>query len=204
PGDDAGQVGTVPVRVEVERLVGLAVEGEVRPVDHAVGGQPGHRYHAGVHQRDADAGAGDARVPEPVGADDPGDVGHRRGRGVEPPMPMSSRRPGVVRRGRPGRAEHDQRGGDRTETRERGATNGFAVTLFDVDYFKSVNDAYGHGRGDEVLQQLAARVNQLVRGYDVLFRYGGDEFVLLLPETEEADAVRVALRLTEGVRGTDF
>src|SRR2546423_12050337 len=84
------------------------------------------------------------------------------------------------------------------------STTGFAVMLFDVDYFKSVNDAYGHGRGDEVLQQLAARVNHLVRGYDVLFRYGGDEFVLLLPETEEADAVRVALRLTEGVRGSDF
>jgi diguanylate cyclase (GGDEF)-like protein len=84
------------------------------------------------------------------------------------------------------------------------STTGFAVMLFDVDYFKSVNDAYGHGRGDAVLQQLAERVNQLVRGYDVLFRYGGDEFVLLLPETEEADAVRVALRLTEGVRGTDF
>ncbi|OLE29026.1 MAG: hypothetical protein AUG44_05720 [Actinobacteria bacterium 13_1_20CM_3_71_11] len=84
------------------------------------------------------------------------------------------------------------------------STTGFAVMLFDVDYFKSVNDAYGHGRGDEVLKQLAERVNRFVRGYDVLFRYGGDEFVLLLPETEEADAVRVALRLTEGIRGTDF
>src|SRR5207245_10650503 len=85
-----------------------------------------------------------------------------------------------------------------------GSTTRFAGMRCDVDYFKSVNDAYGHGRGDEVLQQLAARVNQLVRGYDVLFRYGGDEFVLLLPETEEADAVRVALRLTEGIRATHF
>src|SRR5207248_1980321 len=84
------------------------------------------------------------------------------------------------------------------------STTGFAVMLFDVDYFKSVNDAYGHSRGDEVLRQLAERVGQLVRGYDVLFRYGGDEFVLLLPDTGEADAVRVALRLTEGVRGTPF
>ncbi|OLB80220.1 MAG: hypothetical protein AUI14_07515 [Actinobacteria bacterium 13_2_20CM_2_71_6] len=84
------------------------------------------------------------------------------------------------------------------------STTGFAVMLFDVDYFKSVNDAYGHGRGDDVLKQLAERVNQLVRGYDVLFRYGGDEFVLLLPDTGEADAVRVALRLTEGIRDRDF
>src|SRR5438093_2367959 len=84
------------------------------------------------------------------------------------------------------------------------STTGFAVMLFDVDYFKSVNDAYGHSRGDEVLRQLAERVGQLVRGYDVLFRYGGDEFVLLLPDTGEADAVSVALRLTEGVRGAQF
>ena len=84
------------------------------------------------------------------------------------------------------------------------STAGLAVMLFDVDYFKSVNDAYGHSRGDEVLRQIAARVNELVRGYDVLFRYGGDEFVLLLPDTDEADAVRVALRLTEGVRRSEF
>ncbi len=84
------------------------------------------------------------------------------------------------------------------------STTGFAVMLFDVDYFKSVNDAYGHGRGDEVLKQLAARVGHLVRGYDVLFRYGGDEFVLLLPETSETDAVHVALRLTEGIRRDEF
>src|SRR5688572_32990773 len=72
---------------------------------------------------------------------------------------------------------------------------GCALFLFDVDYFKSVNDAYGHQRGDEVLNELAARVNALIRGYDVLFRYGGDEFVLLLPDTAKADAVVVALRL---------
>jgi diguanylate cyclase (GGDEF)-like protein len=84
------------------------------------------------------------------------------------------------------------------------STTGFAVLLFDVDYFKSVNDAYGHGRGDEVLQHLCARVNSLIRGYDILFRYGGDEFVLLLPETSETDAVRVALRLVEGIRSVDF
>src|SRR5689334_5574121 len=77
---------------------------------------------------------------------------------------------------------------------------GCALFLFDIDYFKSINDAYGHQRGDEILAQLTERINGLVRGYDVLFRYGGDEFVLLLPETDKADATRVALRLAEGVK----
>src|SRR3982750_4165486 len=72
---------------------------------------------------------------------------------------------------------------------------GCSLFLFDVDYFKSVNDSYGHQRGGEVLQQLVARINGLVRNYDALFRYGGDEFVLLLPDTDRADAVRVAMRL---------
>ncbi|WP_432834239.1 diguanylate cyclase [Dactylosporangium sp. CA-092794] len=81
---------------------------------------------------------------------------------------------------------------------------GCSLFLFDVDYFKSINDSYGHQRGDEVLKQLVERVNGLVRSYDALFRYGGDEFVLLLPDTGKADAVRVALRLVDGVRGTPY
>jgi diguanylate cyclase (GGDEF)-like protein len=84
------------------------------------------------------------------------------------------------------------------------SNTGCAVFLFDVDYFKSVNDAYGHARGDEVLCQLVQRTADLLRGYDVLFRYGGDEFVLLLPDTAQADAVRVALRLVDGIRNTPF
>src|SRR3954467_14466280 len=79
-----------------------------------------------------------------------------------------------------------------------------ALFLFDVDFFKTVNDAYGHLRGDEVLRQLAERVKAVVRPGDALFRYGGDEFVLLLPDTGRDDAVRLALRLTDGIRDRPF
>src|SRR6185369_2849195 len=78
----------------------------------------------------------------------------------------------------------------------RGDT-GCALFLFDVDYFKSINDSYGHPRCAELLREVVQRVNGLIRSYDVLFRYGGDEFVLLLPETAKPDAVRVALRLVD-------
>ncbi|GII21850.1 diguanylate cyclase [Planosporangium mesophilum] len=79
-----------------------------------------------------------------------------------------------------------------------------SVFLFDVDFFKTVNDAYGHLRGDEVLRQLSERVKAVVRGGDALFRYGGDEFVLVLPGTDRAEAIGLALRLTEEIRATDF
>jgi diguanylate cyclase (GGDEF)-like protein len=85
----------------------------------------------------------------------------------------------------------------------RGDT-GCALFLFDVDHFKSVNDSYGHARGDDILCELVQRVNALIRTYDALFRYGGDEFVLLLPDTAKVDAVKVALRLVDGVRSVPF
>ena len=80
----------------------------------------------------------------------------------------------------------------------------FGVFLFDVDFFKTVNDAYGHLRGDEVLRQIAERVSATARAGDVLFRYGGDEFVLLLPEVDRTAAVSLALRLTDAMRTNEF
>jgi diguanylate cyclase (GGDEF)-like protein len=79
-----------------------------------------------------------------------------------------------------------------------------SLFLFDVDFFKTVNDVYGHLRGDDVLRQLAERVQQTVRGHDALFRYGGDEFVVLLPDTGHADAVQLALRLTDQIKAGEF
>ena len=66
-----------------------------------------------------------------------------------------------------------------------------SVLLFDVDHFKRINDTYGHAGGDEALTHLVALVGARVRGMDVLFRIGGDEFVLLLPGARHVGAVAV-------------
>jgi len=79
-----------------------------------------------------------------------------------------------------------------------------SLFLFDVDFFKTVNDVYGHLRGDEVLRQMAERVQHTVRAHDALFRFGGDEFVVLLPDTEHADAVQLALRLIDQMKESEF
>ncbi|MGE5675717.1 MAG: diguanylate cyclase [Mycobacterium leprae] len=79
-----------------------------------------------------------------------------------------------------------------------------SLVLLDLDYLKSINDAFGHRRGDEVLAQFAQRLASLVRDSDLLFRYGGDEFVLLLPHTTKSQAEVLAARLLDGVRSVPF
>jgi len=80
----------------------------------------------------------------------------------------------------------------------------FSVLLLDLDYFKSVNDAFGHARGDASLTEFVARVQRAARNSDVLFRYGGDEFVLFLPRTTHEQAKVLAERLVEMVTGAPF
>lgn len=74
-----------------------------------------------------------------------------------------------------------------------------AVLMFDIDHFKRVNDAHGHPVGDQVLRALADCVHQNTRGIDVAGRYGGEEFVLLLPETPLPEAVQIADRLRQSI-----
>jgi diguanylate cyclase (GGDEF)-like protein len=69
------------------------------------------------------------------------------------------------------------------------------VALLDLDNFKLVNDAHGHAVGDAVLRGFADRVREVVRRQDVLVRRGGDEFVLIMPETGEAAARLAAERI---------
>ncbi|MFC7545145.1 diguanylate cyclase [Plantactinospora sp. GCM10030261] len=77
-----------------------------------------------------------------------------------------------------------------------------SVLVLDLDRFKDVNDTHGHAAGDAVLVEFARRVRGVVREVDLTFRQGGEEFVVLLPETDARGAVRVAERLGAAVRDT--
>ncbi|MBI9051159.1 MAG: diguanylate cyclase [Anaerolineaceae bacterium] len=75
----------------------------------------------------------------------------------------------------------------------------FSVIIFDIDHFKEVNDNYGHTTGDKVLKSVVKRCQGIVRQMDVFGRYGGDEFVVILPETGLDQAESVAIRLKDSV-----
>jgi two-component system cell cycle response regulator len=79
-----------------------------------------------------------------------------------------------------------------------------ALLMLDLDLFKTVNDTYGHQRGDEVLVELAARVRGQVRDVDTVARYGGEEVVVILPETDEPGAAQAAERICDAVRRRPF
>jgi diguanylate cyclase (GGDEF)-like protein len=70
-----------------------------------------------------------------------------------------------------------------------------SVALIDIDHFKQVNDTHGHLVGDIVLRAVTDAIQQQLRGYDLAGRFGGEEFVVLLPHAREADAVNIAERL---------
>ena len=73
----------------------------------------------------------------------------------------------------------------------------FSILMIDIDHFKKINDEYGHSGGDQVLQQLGQICGLELRDPDMLGRLGGEEFVLLLPDTPKANAVHVAERIRE-------
>ncbi len=78
------------------------------------------------------------------------------------------------------------------------------LLMIDVDYFKRYNDTYGHQQGDELLRQLAEILRQNIRQSDIAGRYGGEEFAVILPETDKESAVVLAQRLCEVVARTPF
>jgi len=77
----------------------------------------------------------------------------------------------------------------------------FSLLMIDLDDFKSVNDRYGHGDGDRVLGAISNELRLAVRETDIVARYGGDEFVVLMPDTDARQAKAVAQRMIEGVQG---
>ena len=79
-----------------------------------------------------------------------------------------------------------------------------AVLALDVDHFKSVNDTYGHAAGDKVLIELANRVKEQVRSVDMPCRVGGEEFLVVLPDTDMTEAVVIGERLREAIGSQPF
>jgi two-component system cell cycle response regulator len=79
-----------------------------------------------------------------------------------------------------------------------------SALVLDIDYFKSINDTHGHDAGDDVLRQFSMRVRKSIRGIDLACRLGGEEFVIVMPETDMAVAAVVAERLRRRVASEGF
>jgi two-component system cell cycle response regulator len=89
---------------------------------------------------------------------------------------------------------------------ERSAARGKAlsVLILDIDYFKSINDNFGHDTGDDVLREFAERLKASIRGIDLACRYGGEEFVVVMPDTDLGVATLVAERIRRRIAGEPF
>lgn len=86
----------------------------------------------------------------------------------------------------------------------RNPSDKLSIMMFDIDYFKKFNNDYGHNAGDDVLVTLSDIVSKDIRNSGPSIRYGGDEFVVLLPTTNQSDALKVAQRLNENIANTEI
>lgn len=86
----------------------------------------------------------------------------------------------------------------------RKANRSFAVMAGDLDHFKRINDIYGHASGDAVLAEVAHRLRSALRRTDMVARVGGEEFLVIMPSTDLADARNAALRICGNISGTPF
>jgi len=89
---------------------------------------------------------------------------------------------------------------------EKAANRGKEISLIilDIDHFKAVNDTYGHDVGDEVLKEFSARILQNIRGIDLACRFGGEEFVLVMPDTDLSFAFMVGERIRQCIASAGF
>lgn len=89
-----------------------------------------------------------------------------------------------------------------SHTRRHG--NPLSLVIFDLDFFKQINDKHGHVAGDQILRELAAQLSKMKRHEDLLARYGGEEFVLLLRDTSKDTAIQIAEKLRARVSEVRF
>lgn len=80
----------------------------------------------------------------------------------------------------------------------------FSIIMFDIDFFKRINDSYGHDTGDRILQEITAVVKKELRETDKIFRWGGEEFIILLPETSLKNTYNVAEKVRKSIEQNDF
>jgi diguanylate cyclase (GGDEF)-like protein len=78
----------------------------------------------------------------------------------------------------------------------------YTVIMFDIDHFKSVNDTYGHNAGDKVLQKISATMKTLFRETDMFARFGGEEFIAVLPATDICGAIILSEKIRSTVEST--
>lgn len=90
------------------------------------------------------------------------------------------------------------------QAERRRPLDAFALMLFDIDHFKQINDTYGHGIGDKVLQAVVSISEQTLRAGDLVARWGGEEFAVLLPAIDGVRAAEVAERLRAAIEGFDW
>ncbi len=107
------------------------------------------------------------------------------------------------------RAELMNRASDELSRNDRLRAKGtltaeFCLVMLDIDHFKRINDEYGHLAGDAILHQLAQRIRKSLRPYDLMGRYGGEEFLLLLPHTGLENAGCAAERILAAIENTPF
>ena len=93
---------------------------------------------------------------------------------------------------------------DKLISRSKRRNTPISLLITDIDKFKRVNDTYGHDAGDEALREFARRLRGTVRGADLACRFGGEEFLVLMPDTTEQMAVQVAERLRKSIEEMPF
>jgi len=80
----------------------------------------------------------------------------------------------------------------------------FSLIMVDIDYFKNINDGYGHHCGDQILSEVSKDLKKSLRKKDIIARWGGEEFLILLPETSKAEATKVANRMLKDIRSDQY